>query len=86
IGRYPTYSEFLTRGNTLNNDTSARIIEAYNRGNICQIIEEVFEHKRTTEHDIVKRYFLTDEIKSKPRVTHTKKANRGSRNGNQRLG
>ncbi|KAF0987252.1 hypothetical protein HZS_1634 [Henneguya salminicola] len=63
----------MTRCSPLNNDTTARIIEAYNRGNSCQKITEVFDPNRKTVHNVIKRYLLTDEIENKPRVTRTQK-------------
>ncbi|KAF0992161.1 hypothetical protein HZS_1694 [Henneguya salminicola] len=63
----------MTKGNPLNNDTRARIIESYNRGNSCQKIAEIFDHNRTTVHNVVTRYLLTDELKIKLRVTCAQK-------------
>ncbi|KAF0987108.1 hypothetical protein HZS_2483 [Henneguya salminicola] len=63
-----------TRGSPLNNDTRVRNIEAYNRGNSCQKIEEIFDHNKTTVANAVKCYLLRGEIENMPRVTitHTK--------------
>ncbi|KAF0989277.1 hypothetical protein HZS_6088 [Henneguya salminicola] len=56
------------------NDTRARIIEAYNRGNSCQKIAEVFDHNRTTAHNVVQRYPLTGEIDNASRETRPQKS------------
>ncbi|KAF0988675.1 hypothetical protein HZS_2958 [Henneguya salminicola] len=59
----------MTRGSTLNNDISARIIEKKQWPKIA----EVFDHNRRTVHNFVKRYLLTGEIENKPRMTRTQK-------------
>ncbi|KAF0989081.1 hypothetical protein HZS_709 [Henneguya salminicola] len=63
----------MARGRPLNNDTRARILQAYNRGNSCQNISELFDHNRTTLPNVVKRYRLTGELENKRRVIRTQK-------------
>ncbi|KAF0993351.1 hypothetical protein HZS_1730, partial [Henneguya salminicola] len=63
----------MTRGSPLNNDTRGRNIEAYNRGNSCQKIEEIFDNNRTTVNNVVKRYLLKGELENTQRMTRTQK-------------
>ncbi|KAF0988347.1 hypothetical protein HZS_1652 [Henneguya salminicola] len=56
---------FRKKGSLLSSDITTRIIEAYNRGNSCHKMAELFDHNRTTVHNIVKLYLLTGVFENK---------------------